>query len=380
MVIARRNSRNSIMRHSAASVAFLLVLACTSAVRAESVQYQRLQDALSRYEQMAIAGGWPAIPEGPTIEPGSADSRVAAVARRLVASGDLSASIPQLDTYDDQMRSAVLRFQERHGLEPDALIGKHTLGALNVPVEKRIAQIRINLERTRQVFAAQRDDFLLVNVPAFTVTLFREGEARVMTRVIVGETDKQTPLFEAPLKHVVLNPTWTVPRKIASEELLPRIRADVGFLTRNGYDVIDRDGSAVNPSDIEWTSLHKNNFPYTLVQRPGPLNELGRIKFIFPNDYGVCMHDTPKKFLFARDLRAFSHGCVRMEDPVEFAGHLLGPEGWTSERVAAQLETNKTQTIVLAKPLPVVLVYLTAEADDNGTVYFYRDIYDRDTS
>ena len=368
------------MRCSAAPVALVLILACTSVVSAESVQYQRLQTALSRYEQIAFAGGWSLIPEGPTIEPGSADPRVAGVARRLVASGDLSTPIPEFDTYDDQMRSAVLRFQARHGLEQDALIGKHTLGALNVPVEKRIAQIRINLERTRQVFAAERDDFLLVNIPAFTVTLFREGEARVMTRVIVGEEDMQTPLFEAPLKHVVLNPTWTVPRKIASEELLPKIRADVGFLTRNGYDVIDRDGRTVDPSHIEWTSLHKNNFPYTLVQRPGPLNELGRIKFMFPNDFGVCMHDTPKKFLFARDSRAFSHGCVRMEDPVEFAGHLLGPEGWTSDRIAAQLETNKTRTIVLAEPLPIVLVYLTAEADDNGTVYFYRDVYDRDAS
>ena len=366
------------MRRGTAWAAFALVLACAGAVRAESVQYQRLQDALTRYEHIAIAGGWPTIPEGPTIEPGSGDPRVAAVARRLVASGDLSTPAPQFDTYDDQMQSAVLRFQARHGLEQDALIGKHTLAALNVPIEKRIAQIRINLERTRQVFAAKRDDFLLVNVPAFSVTLFREGEAHVMTRVIVGETDKQTPLFEAPLRSVVLNPTWTVPRKIASEELLPRIKSDVGFLARNGYDVVDRDGNAVNPSHIEWTSLHKNNFPYTLVQRPGPLNQLGRIKFLFPNDYGVCMHDTPNKSLFARDSRAFSHGCVRMEDPVEFAGHLLDPEGWTSERIAAQLETNKTHTIALAKPLPVVLVYLTAEADENGTVYFYRDIYERD--
>ena len=201
-----------------------------------------------------------------------------------------------------------------------------------------------------------------------------------MTRVVVGETDTQTPLFEAPLKFVVLNPTWTVPRKIASEELLPKIRNDVSYLLRNGFDVVVRNGNAIDPADVDWASLHKNNFPYTLVQRPGPRNELGRIKFLFPNDYGVCMHDTPKKALFARDARAFSHGCVRMQDPVAFAGHLLGPEGWTDEQITAQLDTRETFTIALAEPLPVVLVYLTAEADDDGTVYFYSDIYDRDAS
>ena len=356
----------------------MLLVALADSASADAPAYERLQNALPRFEQIAEAGGWPAIPPGPTIEPGSVDPRIAAVAQRLAISGDLAPLAQDVDAYNETLQSAVLRFQARHGLEQDALIGKRTLAALNVPVERRIRQIRLNMERTQQVFAAEREDFLLVNVPAFTVTLFRGGEAHVMTRVIVGEEDMQTPLFEAPLKFVVLNPTWTVPRKIASEELLPKIRNDVSFLSRNGYDVVDRDGNAIDPADIEWASLHKNNFPYTLVQRPGPRNELGRIKFLFPNEYGVCMHDTPKKFLFTRDSRAFSHGCVRMQDPVDFASHLLGPEGWTSERIAAQLETNETYTIALTEPLPVVLVYLTAEADSDGTVYFYRDIYGRD--
>jgi murein L,D-transpeptidase YcbB/YkuD len=188
----------------------------------------------------------------------------------------------------------------------------------------------------------------------------------------------QTPLFEAELRSVVLNPTWTVPRKIASEELLPKIQADVGYLVRRAYDVVNRDGTRLNPSSIDWASLNRNNFPFTLVQRPGPNNELGRIKFLFPNDYGVCMHDTPNKALFARDARAFSHGCVRLQDPIVFAKHVLGPEGWTGEQIAAQLATGKTHAVALKEPLPIVLVYLTAEASDDGTVYFYRDIYSRD--
>ena len=378
MVLLRRNSRNRLTPFALAWPAAALLAALANFAAAESPPQERLQDALARFELIAETGGWSPIPSGPTIEPGSADPRIASVAKRLTISGDLGSVARNFEVYDETLQSAVLRFQARHGLEQDALIGKRTLAALNVPVERRIRQIRLNMERTRQVFAEDREDFLLVNIPAFTVTLFRDSEAQVMTRVIVGEQDMQTPLFEAPLKFVVLNPTWTVPRKIASEELLPKIQEDVGFLSRNAYDVVDRDGNTLDPADIEWASLHRNNFPYTLVQRPGPRNELGRIKFLFPNEYGVCMHDTPKKFLFTRDSRAFSHGCVRMQDPVDFAAHLLGPEGWTQERIAAQLETNETHTIALAEPLPVVLVYLTAEVDNDGTVYFYRDIYGRD--
>ena len=356
----------------------MLLAACASPALADTPPYEYLQTALPRFEQIAETGGWPTIPPGPTIEPGSDDPRIGAVAERLAIGGDLPAATTEFDTYDETLQSAVLRFQARHGLEQDALIGKRTLKALNVPVEQRIRQIRLNVERAREVFADEREDFLLVNIPAFTVTLFRDGKAHVMTRVIVGETETQTPMFEAALKFVVLNPTWTVPRKIASEELLPKIRRDLNYLSRNGYDVVDREGNNIDPASVEWNSLNKNNFPYTLVQRPGPRNELGRIKFLFPNDYGVCMHDTPKKFLFARDSRDFSHGCVRIKDPVDFAGHLLGPEGWTDQQIAAKLETGKTHTIALSEPLPVVLVYLTAEVDDKGTVYFYTDIYGRD--
>lgn len=356
----------------------MLFLVLAGHVAADSAPHERLQDALLRYEGIAAAGGWPAIPDGPTMEPGTADPRIEVVGRRLAISGDLENAGREFDTYDEELQSAVRRFQARHGLEQDARIGKQTLRALNAPAAQRVEQLRRNIERTRQVFGTPRVDFLLVNIPAFTVTLFREGVERSTTRVVVGDDDTQTPLFEAQLRSVVLNPTWTVPRTIASEELLPKIQADIGYLARNGYDVVDRNGNRIDPSGIDWPSLNKNNFPYTLVQRPGPFNELGRIKFLFPNDYGVCMHDTPKKFLFSHDSRAFSHGCVRVEDPVDFAAHLLGPEGWTRDRIAAQLDTRETHTIVLTNPLPVVLVYLTAEAAADGTVYFYRDIYGRD--
>lgn len=346
----------------------------------DSLQYERLQEALAAHQQIADDGGWPAVPPGPTIEPGSADPRVAALASRLAASGDLSNDPTDFTTYDEVLQAAVLRFQSRHGLEPDALVGRKTLAALNVPAEQRVRQIRINMDRIGMLVDAGRRDFLLVNVPAFEAYLVRDGEIVWTSAVIVGETGRQTPLFEASLTFVVFNPTWTVPYSIASEELLPKIQKDLGFLERGGYGVFDAAGNEVDPASIDWLSLHRNRFPFTLVQEPGAVNELGRIKFKFPNDYGVCMHDTPGKHLFEYDSRAFSHGCIRMADPIGFAAELLGAEGWTRESIDERLRSGETKTIMLGRELPIVITYLTAVAEERGTVRFYRDIYGRDGS
>ena len=382
MGLRTANSRYSVAafrRRPLRFVPFFLLFA-VSAAQGESFSspYLRLQGALQLYLQIADEGGWTAVPEGPTIEPGDSDSRVTALARRLMVTGDFSGWHEDGQPYDGELRAAVLRFQARHGLETDALVGKNTLRALNVPVEQRIEQLRLNLERTRMVFADDPRDFLLINVPAFEATLVRNGNAVVRTRVIVGETEAETPLFRAQMQQVVINPTWTVPYSIASEELLPKIQRDPGFLARGGYDVYDRDGTRVDPSQVDWASLYSNNFPYTLVQRPGNSNELGRIKFLFPNDHAVCMHDTPGKHLFARDSRALSHGCIRMDNPIGFTERVLEAEGWTRDDIVTQLETTDTVTVSLAEPIPVIVVYLTAMVDEKGTVYFYRDIYGRD--
>jgi murein L,D-transpeptidase YcbB/YkuD len=357
----------------------LLVFAF-SAVHGDTVDslYLRLQNALELYLQIADEGGWPAVPAGPTIKPGDDGPRVAALARRLLVTGDLDSWHDDDQHYNDELRDAVLRFQARHGLETDALVGKNTLVALNVPVERRIAQLRLNLERSRDLFDPELRNLLLINVPAFEAVFIRDGEIVTRTRVIVGETDAETPLFKAQMQNVVINPTWTVPYSIASEELLPKIKRDPGFLARGGYDVFDRDGQRVDPAEVDWASLYSNNFPYTLVQRPGNINELGRIKFLLPNEYGICMHDTPSKQLFAHDSRALSHGCVRMDNPVGFTQRVLETEGWTRDDIVTQLETTDTLTIPLAEPIPVIVVYLTAMVDEEGVVHFYRDIYGRD--
>lgn len=347
--------------------------------KAETQQAERLSAALQRYQDIAATGGWPTVPAGPTIGPGSLDPRIATLVSRLRATGDLPDDGRSFDAYDDDLQAAVRRFQARHGLEPDALVGRATLRALNTSVEQRIKQLCTNRERAREAFDEQRPNLLLVNIPAFNATLSLGGKPVWTTNVIVGEKDAETPLFESHIESVVVNPSWSVPRSIAGEELLPKIQNDPSFLTHGGYDVFDAAGLPVDPMTVEWASLNRHNFPFRLVQRPGPQNELGRIKFLFPNPYGVCMHDTPSQYLFAYSSRAFSHGCIRMENPVDFAAHVLAKDGWTKEQLGALLASGRTRSISLAEPVPIIIAYLTAAVDESGTVFFYRDIYGWDT-
>lgn len=355
---------------------FLLSSTALLAGESDTPEYQRLLGGLQQYERIAESGGWPTVPAGPTIRPGDGGPRIAALARRLAITGDLDDAGPDDPLYDESLQQAVVRFQLRHGLEPDALVGRATLRALNVPAPERSAQLQRNLPPTSAVFGPGRPDFVLVNIPAFEVYLYRDHEKVWTGRVIVGETGAETPLLESAIRFVVLNPTWTVPYSISSEELLPKIKADPGFLARGNYELRNPDGNPVDPSGVDWAALNSNNFPYTLVQRAGPGNELGRVKFLFPNEYGVCMHDTNKKQLFAVDLRALSHGCIRVAEPLELAATLLEAEGWTRNEIDAQLAAGQTRTIELAQPLPFVVAYLTAMVDEAGTVFFYRDVYE----
>jgi murein L,D-transpeptidase YcbB/YkuD len=355
------------------------------AIRSAAVQdpgYQRLQAALDRYRLLAAEGGWPEVPGGPTIEPASDDPRLATLARRLRISGDLADDQAWVESagYDTVLQTAVRRFQARHGLEVDGLVGRATLRALNVPIEQRINQIRVNLERARSRFHAGPQDFILVNIAGFKAYVVRNGKIVWTTRVIVGDTENKTPEFSAELKYVVVNPAWTVPYKIASEELLLDIKRDPGFFARGNYQLFDADGDVVDPTSVDWRSIRVGNFPFTLVQQPCAANQLGRIKFIFPNKYSVYMHDTPGDILFTKARRAFSHGCIRVDAPLGLAEIVLDGEGWSREQLEAQIGSGETKIINLSKPLLVVISYWTADVDDQGLLNFYDDIYQRDAA
>ena len=207
-----------------------------------------------------------------------------------------------------------------------------------------------------------------------------DGKLAWATRSITGSAYRQTPVFADEIEYMVVNPTWAVPHSIASEELLPKIQQDPAFLSRGGYDVFDPAGARVDTAQIDWTSLHRNNFPFTLVQRPGPANAMGRVKFMFPNPHAVYLHDTPSRYLFDRADRTFSSGCIRIENPFELAEILLGPDGWDQERFSDVLDTKKERTVFLSQPVPVLLLYWTAQASPDGTVSFFPDVYQRDAA
>jgi len=342
--------------------------------------YRGLQKALAEYRELAASGGWPSITDGPTLKPGATDTRLDAIARRLAVTGD----IPDMQTfaaiteYDEVLEAGVRKFQARHGLASDGVIGPATLRAMNVPIEHRIEQLRLNLERARWVFDDISENFIIVNIAGFRAYLIRDSKITWVTKVQVGKTYHQTPVFRDEMKYVVFNPTWTVPYSIATKEMLPRIKNDPSYFEDRDFDVKDRSGEIVDPTDIDWPTLSQGNFPYTFVQRPGPRNALGRIKFIFPNEHSVYLHDTPSKFLFDNAERAFSHGCVRVSNPFELAELILGPQGWDTKKITATLDSAETTTVYLPEPLPVLLLYWTAEIGPSGDIHFYSDVYERD--
>jgi len=343
--------------------------------------YARLRQGLVRYRGIMESGGWPAVPEGPTLELGSEGDRVVTLRRRLFITGDLPANSPaDPAVFDTRLESAVKRFQERHGVDADGKVGPRSLAELNIPVEARIDQIRATLERVRWVFRDVTGNHIIVDLAGFNLYLFQNGERTWTTRVQVGKPFHATPVFKDTVRYLEFNPTWTIPPGILRNETLPAIRQDPSYLSRNNMSVVTANGTRVDPSTIDWAATATKGFPYMVRQEPGLHNALGRVKFMFPNQYMVYLHDTPSKGLFARSERAFSHGCVRTQNPFELAELLLADQGWNRAKIDQVLASEKTTRVNLESPMPVMLLYWTAEVKADGTMHFRKDFYGRDAA
>lgn len=367
-------------------------------------QYSRLLAARERYRQIVERGGWPEIPQGPMPEVGASGPQVAALRIRLAAEGDLADTAGE--ELDEALVEALKRFQARHGLEPDGKLGDATRAALAVSAAERLRTLELNLERWRWTSGDFGDRYVAVNIPDFRMWVQEGDERPLEMRVIVGKRMNRTPVFSDTMTHLVLNPSWYVPESISEAEILPQIREDPGYARRKGYEitrVTEDGGTVVDPSEVTgdsatqasddtpWWSFARRDeddgerdrssetAQYRVRQLPGPANSLGEIKFMFPNEHNIYLHDTPADSLFDRTNRDFSHGCVRIERPLDFARYLLREsEDWSPERIEEALAGGAEQRVDLPEPLPVHLLYWTAWVDGDGTVHFREDLYGHD--
>jgi murein L,D-transpeptidase YcbB/YkuD len=347
-------------------------------IKPNHFMYTYLRNGLAKYRNIDEKGGWPEIPDGKVLKPGMEDDRVPVIRDYLIITGDMDADlINDSDTYDSITVEAVRRFQWRHNLNQDGVIGKGTLEAMNVPVKRRVEEIRINLERARWVTHHLPDDFLVVNIAGYNIRRLVHDSIVYYSRVIVGKHFHETPIFDGTMTYIEINPTWTLPYSIATKETLPKLQKDSTYLEKKNMIILNKDGEELDPSTINFKELSRSNFPYTLRQKAGPNNALGEVKFMFPNQYAVYLHDTPARSLFSKDKRAFSHGCIRLDKKWELFLNLMGDE-WNMDRINEVLKSEKTTVIKLETPIEILLLYWTAGADRDNNIFFNKDVYDRD--
>ena len=350
------------------------------AVAPQSDDYRKLRDALARYRHYQSLGGWQPIPEGPTLKTGMVDERVPLLRARLIATGELTVRDMYFRTFDDSVAAAVASFQRRHGLDDDGVVGSKTLAALNEPVEKRIEQILANLERARYAPRIMPDSYIAVDIAGYRVEYIRDGTLAWQSRAVVGRPLRMSPALHSRVTYLELNPSWTVPPTVLEEDVLPELSGNApDYLREHDMHVVDYQGNPVESDSIIWSRYSDKGFPWLLRQRPGPRNALGRIKFMFANPYSVYMHDTPSRGLFKRRERALSSGCIRIEEPLDLAQLLLeGTPGWDRAHLVDALDSLESRSVGLAQPVDIFLNYRTVSVADDGTVFFYNDIYQQD--
>ncbi len=347
-------------------------------------EYASLAAALAKYSAIETEGGWPRVAPGPSLWPQTTGPRVAQLRARLAAEGyNAPASTPDdADYFDERLEEALIDYQSHNGLLTDGHAGGMTQEALNTPVSARIAQIRANMERWRHM----PEDFppsayVSVNIPDFSLSAFRNGIEIYYGRIVGGRTDRRTPFIESEIYNVVINPSWHVPLSIARKDILPKLRRDPYYLERQGVVIAGREDDP-SGTEIDWQNISANSFNFRLRQVPGDFNSLGQLKFNFRNPFDVYMHGTPHQELFDKDQRAFSSGCVRLEDPIEIGEIVLEKNnennGWSQQRILDEIDKGRTKTVNLAEPMPLFFLYWSVFPGDGDHMNFRKDIYGYD--
>ncbi len=341
-------------------------------------EYRRLVDERKTLSRLIARGDFgPQLPLS-TLKPGMTNGNVQILRERLSAMG--YGNLGNSAEFDDRLFRAVQMFQFDHGLNTDGIVGRTTIEFVNITPQDRMIKVMVNLERQRWLNFERGARHIVVNIPDFTVGMYDNGKVTFTSRVVVGVTRKdQTPEFYDEMTHMVINPTWHVPASIAGKEYLPILQEDPGFLSRQNMKMFNDEGMQVNPASLDLTAYSEKNFPYNIKQQPDPGNALGLVKFMFPNRFNIYLHDTPSKSLFSKDLRTFSHGCIRVQKPFEFAYRLLerqtsDPQGFFKR----YLDTGQETYVNLDRKIPVYVTYSTAFVDEDGKVNYRADVYGRD--
>ncbi len=336
-----------------------------------------IEVAMARYRDVVARGGWPVVPANASLELGSTSPAVAVMRRRLMISGDLDPAVGQSDIFDSYVDGAIRRFQARHGLPADGVVGRYTFASMNIPASVRLGQLETNLIRLRSMSGYLGDRYVMVNIPAAQIEAVEFGRIASRHTAIVGKLDRQTPILNSKIHELNLNPYWTAPVSIVKKDLIPLMQKNPQYLDENKIRIFAPDGTEVFAHEIDWNSDDAVN--YRFRQEPGKINAMGSVKINFPNPHAVYMHDTPQQSLFGRLLRFESSGCVRVQNVRELVAWLAkDTPGWHREAIEQVIVSGERIDIELADPVPVYFTYITAWSTHSGIIHFRDDIYRRD--
>ncbi|OVE81349.1 hypothetical protein BVY03_03960 [bacterium K02(2017)] len=349
-----------------------------------TVAYQKMRETLKYYKELKKQGEWTKLPkEGKKWIKGDTGPHIAALKSRLRRTGELTQKkSTDENLFDEELEIAVKKYQKQHGLNEDGVVGIYTWQGLNLSINDRILQLKTNMERYRWLPQSLGERHIFVNIPDYKIRVVEKGKTKLTLRGVVGNTKWRTPVFQDEMEFLVLNPRWNVPPKITKKETLPKIQKDPSYIEKMNFKVFKKENGkrvVIDPKSVDWSQAQSSD--YFFSQKSGSGNALGRIKFMFPNKYSIYIHDTPSKYLFKRDVRAYSHGCIRLENPLELAENLLEkiekPQ-WDMSRLKKVIGTNQLKSVKLPKKVPIHLYYLTAWADEFGQMQYRKDIYGYD--
>lgn len=341
----------------------------------ETIMY--VEQAIGQYSGIVAQGGWPVVPATKKLQLGVSDPDVVVLRKRLMVSGDLSTTAGISESYDTYVDAAVKRFQARHGLPSDGVMGKYTYAAMNVSAQVRLGQLETNLVRLREMSGTLAPRYVMVNVPAAQIEAVENGRVVLRHTAIVGKIDRQTPLLNSKINEIIVNPYWNAPESIVRKDIIPLMRKDPEYLTKNNIRIIGPDGNEIDPTAIDWNT--EDAAKYRLRQDPGSGNAMASVKINFPSPENVYMHDTPQQSLFSKLMRFDSSGCVRVQNVRDLVTWILrDTPGWDRQHFEATIKSGANTPVAVVNPVPVYFTYISAWSTGDGVAHFRDDIYGRD--